>query len=174
MLWSATILVTALMICHTKCIESSCFGFKTYASNHEDTVRDILNLISILTRPLDHITWKFEAFSEFYLFEKLIWKSRCPNIRMGTLLQYYIFTLRCHSPAIKHKKPVANIFQWKTPITWPKNWHWFFRLLGVVCRFSINIRIEVHFFVCIGKWKDTGRVNIFEKRFAQNKKKDVL
>ena len=41
-----------------------------------------------------------------------------------------------------------------------------FRLLGVCHRFSINIRIEVHFFVCNGKWKDTGRVKIFEKRFA--------
>ena len=40
-----------------------------------------------------------------------------------------------------------------------KNWHLFFRHLGVICRFSINIRIEVHFFfVCIGKWKDTGRI----------------
>ena len=34
----------------------------------------------------------------------------------------------------------------------------FFLFLGVICHFSINIRLEVHFkfLVCIGKWKDTG------------------
>ena len=72
-----------------------------------------------------------------------------------------IFTLPWHSPALKLKKTLANIFQWKTPVTWPKNWHWFFYFLGVICCFSINIRTEVHFFVCIGKWKDT-RVNLWE------------
>ena len=34
----------------------------------------------------------------------------------------------------------------------------FFSVLGFICLFSINIMIEVHFLVCIGKWKDTGRV----------------
>ena len=34
----------------------------------------------------------------------------------------------------------------------------FFDFLEVICRLSINIKIEVHFFVCIWKWKDTGRV----------------
>ena len=59
-----------------------------------------------------------------------------------------IFTLPWHSPAMKHKKTVANIFQWKASVTWPKYWHWFFfDFLGVIFHFSINIRIEVHFFV---------------------------
>ena len=44
----------------------------------------------------------------------------------------HIFTLRCHSPVMKHKKTVANIFQWKTLATWPKNWHWFFLFLGLL------------------------------------------
>ena len=35
-------------------------------------------------------------------------------------------TLRCHSPAMKHYKSVTYIFRWKTPVTWPKYWHWFF------------------------------------------------
>ena len=60
-------------------------------------------------------------------------------------IQTEIFTLTWHSPAMKFKKTVANIFQWKTPVTWPKNWHWFFDFLGVICHLSINIRIEVHF-----------------------------
>ena len=36
----------------------------------------------------------------------------------------------------------------------------FFNFLGVFHRFSINIiiKIEVHLFFCIGKWKDSGRV----------------
>ena len=36
----------------------------------------------------------------------------------------------------------------------------FCRLLGVtfICRFSMNIKIEVHIFVWIGKWKEMGRV----------------
>ena len=62
-------------------------------------------------------------------------------------------TLRCHSPAMKHNKSVAYIFRWKTPVTWPKYWHWFFLISGVICHLSIDIRIEIHFFVCIGKWK---------------------
>ena len=33
---------------------------------------------------------------------------------------WLILTLRCHSPAMKHKKTMANIFQYKTPATWPK------------------------------------------------------
>ena len=33
-----------------------------------------------------------------------------------------------HSPAMKHKEAVVNIFQWNTPVTRPKNWHWIFRL----------------------------------------------
>ena len=68
-----------------------------------------------------------------------------------TKVQLYletILTLRCHSTAMKHKKTVAYIFQWKTPVTWPKNWHWFFRFLD----HSINIRIELQFFVCIWKY----------------------
>ena len=55
-----------------------------------------------------------------------------------------IFTLRCHLPVMKHNKTMANIFQWKTPVTLPKTVHWFFGLLGFFGRFSINIRIEVH------------------------------
>ena len=55
------------------------------------------------------------------------------------------FTLRCHSPDMKHKKTVANIFQRKTPVTWPKTNFDFFRLLVVICRLSIKIRIELHF-----------------------------
>ena len=58
---------------------------------------------------------------------------------------------------------VANIFQWKTPVTWPKNWHWFFRLLRFICHFSINIKIEVHFF-CL-HWEMKGhwsRENFWE------------
>ena len=47
---------------------------------------------------------------------------------------------------MQHKKTLANIFQWKTTVTWP-NCHWFFRFLGVICHFIINIRIEVHFFL---------------------------
>ena len=43
-------------------------------------------------------------------------------------IQSCIFTLPWHSPAMKHKKTVANIFQWKTLVMWRKNWHWFFRL----------------------------------------------
>ena len=39
---------------------------------------------------------------------------------------------------MKHEKTLANIFQWKTEVTWPKHYHWFFRLLGVISRFSIN------------------------------------
>ena len=35
----------------------------------------------------------------------------------------------------------------RTLLTWRKNWHLFFRLLGVFHRFNINIRIEVHFLV---------------------------
>ena len=50
-----------------------------------------------------------------------------------------------HSHAMKHRKTVANIFQWKTLVTWRKNWHWFFRLFKVFHHISINIRIEVHF-----------------------------
>ena len=38
----------------------------------------------------------------------------------------------------------------------------FFDFLGVICRFSIYLRFEVHFFVCIGKWKDTSRINLLE------------
>ena len=53
---------------------------------------------------------------------------------------------------MKQKKTVANIFQWM-PLVID-----FFDFLGVICRFGINIRIEEHFFVCIGKWKDTGHV----------------
>ena len=45
-----------------------------------------------------------------------------------------------------HKKTVAFIFQWKTPITSQKNWYWFFQFLGVICHLSTNIRIAVHFF----------------------------
>ena len=29
----------------------------------------------------------------------------------------------------------------------------FFYFQGVICHLSIDIRIEIHFFVCIGKWK---------------------
>ena len=44
----------------------------------------------------------------------------------------------------------------------PKNWRLFFRLLGVICHFSINIRIEVHFFL---HWEIKGhwsRENLWE------------
>ena len=38
----------------------------------------------------------------------------------------------------------------------------FFDFFWVICRFSINIRIEVHLkytcFICNGKWKDTGLI----------------
>ena len=50
---------------------------------------------------------------------------------------------------MKDKKTLANIFQWKTTVTWPKNSHYFFELLGVICHFSINIRIEEHFFFAL-------------------------
>ena len=68
--------------------------------------------------------------------------------RCSVATQFAIFTLPWHSPAMKHKKTMANIFQWKIDID-------FFDFLGVICRLNINIRIEVHFFVCIGKWRDT-------------------
>ena len=29
---------------------------------------------------------------------------------------------------MKHNKSVAYIFWWKTPVTWPKYWHWFFSI----------------------------------------------
>ena len=56
-----------------------------------------------------------------------------------------IFTLLWHSPAMNHKKVVANIFQWKTLVTWRKIDIDFLDFLGIFHRFSINIRIEVHF-----------------------------
>ena len=57
------------------------------------------------------------------------------NVLLGHLFMtslYYrlaIFTLPWHSPAMKHKKTVVNIFQSKTLVTWRKNWHWFVRLI---------------------------------------------
>ena len=73
-----------------------------------------------------------------------------------------IFTLQYHSPAIKHKKNRGKYvlyFPMKDSDHVTKKLTLIFvRLLGVCCRFSINIIIEVHFFVCIGKWEDTGRV----------------
>ena len=66
-----------------------------------------------------------------------------------------IFTIPWHLPAMKHKKTVAYIFQWMPLVMWRKNWYLSsFVILGVICRLGI----EVHFFVYIGKWKDTGRV----------------
>ena len=70
-----------------------------------------------------------------------------PWSRCNSLGHTNIFTLRCYSLAMKHKTTVVNIFQWKTPVTWPKNLHRFFPLLWVICRFGINIRIQVHFFL---------------------------
>ena len=82
----------------------------------------------------------------FIKFEKCLLHIRTPSSLLTGIkwsnLQMKIFTLRCHLPAMKHKKTVANISQWKTRVMWPKNWHWFFRLLGVICGFSINIRIQ--------------------------------
>ena len=50
----------------------------------------------------------------------------------------------------EHKETVANIFQRKTPVTWPKIDIEFFLFLGVICHFSINIRIEVHCLFALG------------------------
>ena len=49
---------------------------------------------------------------------------------------------------------------------------WIFLLLGVICRFSINIRIEVHLF-CL-HWEMKGhwsRVNLVERSFPNANKK---
>ena len=43
----------------------------------------------------------------------------------------------------------------------------FFYCLGVICRLSINICIEVHFFILIQKWNDMGsHVNFWEADHA--------
>ena len=39
------------------------------------------------------------------------------------------------------------ILPWKTLVTWLKYWHWFFfSILGFICHFTINMRIEGHYF----------------------------
>ena len=69
----------------------------------------------------------------------------CTLCKLWSFFIYNIYTPMA-LPAMKHKKTEANIFQWKTLVTWQKNWHWFFfYFLGVFHRFSINTRIEVHF-----------------------------
>ena len=61
-------------------------------------------------------------------------------------IYFVIFTPPWHSPAIKHKKTVAYIFQWKTLVTWRKIEIDFFNFLWGFHHFSIEKRIKVHFF----------------------------
>ena len=63
-----------------------------------------------------------------------------------------IFTLLWHSPAMRHKKNCGNYFPMKETghMTEKLTLIFFFDLLEVFRRFSINIRIEVHcLFVCL-------------------------
>ena len=69
---------------------------------------------------------------------------------------------------MKHKK-IWQIFPMKDTGHVTEKLTLLFPLLWIFCHFSINIRIEVYFFVCIGKWKDTIRVLIFEKLFGLHK-----
>ena len=61
----------------------------------------------------------------YKLMHKLIKRFHVKIIR---LLEFHfiIFTLPRYTPAMKHKNTVTDIFQWKTLVTWRKNWHWFF------------------------------------------------
>ena len=75
---------------------------------------------------------------------------------------------------MKHRKTVAYTctFQWKTLVTWPKNWHWFCLFLGVLCHFSINIRIEVHFFLfALGNKRTLVACQSLRSASNENKKK---
>ena len=84
---------------------------------------------------------------------------------VALLFYIAIFTLRCHSPAMKHKKTVAYIISNEKHR--PRDQKLaliFFQFLGVICHFSINIRIELHFLFCLhweikGNWS---RVNLWE------------
>ena len=64
-----------------------------------------------------------------------------------TQTHYSIYTLRCHSSVMKHKK-LWQISSNERHRSRDQNFDidFFSRLLGVICRFSINIRIELHLF----------------------------
>ena len=51
-----------------------------------------------------------------------------PIVIFGFMASFFlsILTLPWHSPAMKHKKTVANIFKWKTLVTSWKKWHRFY------------------------------------------------
>ena len=53
------------------------------------------------------------------------------HVNLSTNNLFYIFTIPWHSLAMKHKKTMADIFQWKTLVTWRKNDIDFFDFYGV-------------------------------------------
>ena len=54
-------------------------------------------------------------------------RSKFKIVKGYTCITLYMY-LHSHSVclAMKHTKTMANIFRWKTLVTWWKNWHWFF------------------------------------------------
>ena len=95
--------------------------------------------------------YKYKHLKSFYS-EIGSYKCKCLTcfnmwcvIHNKIMCRFYccIFTLPWHSPAMKHMKTVAYIFQWKTLVTWRKKWHWFFRLFRVFC--APEPKAQVHY-----------------------------